>query len=135
MHDGGKILAGLVVFFAIVTAPMWYQMAKGGESAPPDLANAAANQRCVAPTSYMRTNHMNLLDQWRDEAVREGERTYVGFDGTKYEKSLAVTCLSACHSSKQEFCDRCHEYVGAKPFCWDCHGEPRADVDPFRGRG
>ena len=135
MHDAGKIMAGLVVFLAIVTAPMWYQLAKGGESGPPDLGIATGNQRCVAPTPYMRTNHMNLLDEWRDEAVRGGERTHIGPDGKEYEKSLSVTCLGACHSSKEEFCDQCHEYVGARPHCWDCHAEQRADIDPLGGRG
>jgi len=135
MHDAGKIMAGLVVFLAIVTAPMWYQLAKGEEPGPPELKIATGNQRCVAPTPYMRTNHMNLLDEWRDEAVRSGERTHVGPDGTAYEKSFSVTCLSSCHSSKEEFCDRCHEYVGARPYCWDCHAEQRADIDPLGGRG
>ena len=97
MHDGGKIMAGLVVFLAIVTTPMWYQLAKGGETAPPELGIAAGNQRCVEPTPYMRTNHMNLLDEWRDEAVRSGERTHIAPGGKEYEKSLAVTCLSSCH--------------------------------------
>ena len=70
---------------------------------------------------------MDLLNTWRDEAVRNGDRAYVGLDGKEYEKSIAGTCLSSCHSNKEEFCDRCHEYVGARPYCWDCHA--KADVD------
>jgi cytochrome c553 len=96
MHDAGKIIAGLVVFLALVTSPMWYQAARGAEPGPPKLEI--------------------------DEAVRDGDRIYVGVGGKEYEKSLTGTCLS-CHSSKEAFCNRCHDYVGAEPYCWDCHGE------------
>ena len=37
------------------------------------------------------------------------------------DKSLAGTCLS-CHVDKEEFCDRCRNYVAATIFCWGCHG-------------
>jgi len=47
----------------------------------------------------------------------------VGFDVREHEKSLTGTCLS-CHSSKEAFCNRCHEYVGADPYCWECHIDP-----------
>ena len=121
MHDAGKVIAGLVVFLAIVTSPMSYQWAKGAEPGAPELNIAPEYETCVAPTQFMRSLHMDLLNDWRDEVVRDGDRTYVAFDGKVYEKSIAVTCLSGCHSNKDEFCDRCHEYVGAEPYCWDCH--------------
>nr|CAJ31205.1 Hdr-like menaquinol-oxidizing enzyme, subunit E [uncultured sulfate-reducing bacterium] len=123
MHDAGKVIAGLVVFLALVTSPMWYQVARGAETKPPELALVADAKDCVAPAEYMRALHMDLLDVWRDEAVRDGDRIYVGFDGREHEKSLTGTCLS-CHSSKEAFCNRCHEYVGADPYCWDCHIDP-----------
>jgi hypothetical protein len=123
MHDAGKVIAGLVIFLALVTSPMWYQVARGAETKPPELALVADGKDCVAPAEYMRALHMDLLNVWRDEAVRDGDRTYLGVGGKEYEKSLAGTCLS-CHSSKEQFCDRCHAYVGAEPYCWDCHADP-----------
>ena len=124
MHDGGKILAGLVVFLAVVLSPLWYHAVQGAESwGPPELGSATGGEECVEPTAYMRSLHMDLLNNWRDEAVRSEDRTYVGFGGKEYEKSLAGTCMN-CHSNKEEFCDRCHEYVGVEPYCWDCHAEP-----------
>ena len=65
-----------------------------------------------------------VLTSIGDEAVRTSDTTYVGLDGKSYEKNLAGTCLGECHSDKDEFCDSCHEYVGAEPYCWDCHGSP-----------
>jgi hypothetical protein len=131
MHDAGKIIAGLVIFLAIATSPMSYQWAKGAAPGAPELKIAPENEQCVEPTQFMRSLHMDLLDAWRDEAVRDGDRTYVAFDGKVYEKSISGTCLSSCHSNKDEFCDRCHEYVGAKPYCWDCHA--KAGVDTVMG--
>ena len=72
MHDGGKIAAGLVIFLALVTLPMWYQVARGAETKPPKLALVADSKDCVAPNQYMRVLHMDLLNVWRDEAVRDG---------------------------------------------------------------
>ena len=124
MHDAGKVLAGLVVFLAIATSPAWYHAVSGRRAGPPELAISAESQQCLAPTPYMRAFHMDMLNTWRDEAVRTSDTTYVGLGGKEYEKNLAGTCLGDCHSNKDEFCDRCHEYVGAEPYCWDCHGSP-----------
>jgi hypothetical protein len=120
MHDAGKITVGLVIFLAIVTVPVWYQAARGAEPGAPELEMPADAEECVEPGRYMRALHMDLLNVWRDEAVREGERSYVGAGGKVYEKSLTGTCMG-CHSSQEAFCDRCHEYVGAEPYCWECH--------------
>jgi hypothetical protein len=123
MHDAGKIMVGLLIFLAIVTSPMWYHWAIGGESDPPELRVVSESQSCVAPTPYMRAFHMDLLNDWRDESVRDGNRLYISFDGKEYDKSLSGTCIKSCHSNMDEFCDRCHEYVAVKPPCWSCHVE------------
>jgi hypothetical protein len=123
MHDAGKVIAGLAIFLALVLSPVWYQAARGAETGPPELERAIDGPDCVAESEYMRALHMDLLDIWRDEAVRDGDRIYVGAGGRKHEKSLTGTCLS-CHASKEAFCNRCHEYVGAEPYCWDCHVDP-----------
>ena len=122
MHDAGKITAGLVIFLALVTSPVWYQVARGAETGPPELEKATGGPECVAPAEYMRALHMDLLDVWRDEAVRDGDRIHIGPSGQEFEKSLTGTCIG-CHANKEEFCDRCHAYVGAEPYCWECHGE------------
>lgn len=82
--------------------------------------NMLEEHKCIEDTEFMKSSHMQLLDQWRNDVVRNGDIVYTATDGTKYEKSLDDTCL-ACHSNPEDFCDRCHTYEGVEPFCWDCH--------------
>ena len=118
---------GLVIFVVGITFPFWY--GKGRSMPPPVLnldtpvINAMTVKRCVEDTAFMRANHMKLLNAWRDEAVREGVRLYKAKNGQTFEKSLTGTCIQ-CHSKKEQFCDRCHNYVGAKPSCYNCHVIP-----------
>ena len=121
MNDKKYILAGLIVFVALVGFPFVYNM---GKAAPaPELvltAKAKAAKVCVRDTAFMKAEHMQLLDQWRDSVVRRAEREYVNEHGQAYNMSLTNTCLD-CHSNKAEFCDRCHNYASVSPYCWDCH--------------
>ena len=78
---------------------------------------------CVEATDYMRANHMDLLDQWRDTVVREGRPHLHLRGGQGLHMSLSDTCLD-CHSNKEQFCDACHTYSAVDPYCWDCHVIP-----------
>ena len=124
LHNRGLILGGVAFFLIAATFPFWYR--SGKPAAPPDLKldtaeiGALKEKLCVEPAAFMRANHMKLLADWRDRAVREGQRSYQARNGKVYTVSLTGTCLK-CHSNKAQFCDRCHDYVSAKPNCWDCH--------------
>ena len=124
MFNKKLITAGLVVFVAIVTSPIWLNFVNFGKSVPaPELVlseKAQAAGECVRDTDYMKTSHMQLLDTWRDSVVRDGNRIYVNAEGKSFNMSLTKTCLD-CHSNKAEFCDRCHTYASVTPYCWDCH--------------
>lgn len=120
MHDGGKIILGLILFLAIIAFPVWYNVASGKAGYVPQLEKAAKGDRCVMTTELMRETHMDLLDAWRDEVVREANRYDDTLLGYRIEKSLTNTCLD-CHNNKSRFCDRCHDYLGVSPYCWDCH--------------
>ncbi len=121
MNDKKWIIAGIVIFIAIFAFPLWYNM---GKAAPqPELtltAKAKAAERCVMPTEYMRAEHMQLLDVWRHNVVRNGKREFVNAEGKAFNMSLTNTCLD-CHENKAQFCDKCHNYASVKPYCWDCH--------------
>lgn len=123
MHDGGKIIVGLIIFLILVTFPIWYNVVSGKSHVPPDPKIVTEAKECVRETEYMKTMHMNLLNEWRDKVVRDGIRYFDATDGNRYEMSLSNTCMS-CHSNKSEFCDQCHNYLNVDPYCWDCHIEP-----------
>jgi len=124
-QDGGKIVAGLVIFAGFLTFPMWYNAAIGEASGRPEIVKPASGQ-CVESAEYMRANHMLLLDDWRDWFVRDEDYNYNGAHKRTHKMSLTNTCLSSqCHSNVSEFCDRCHDYTGVKPFCFDCHLIPK----------
>lgn len=84
---------------------------------------ARGGGQCVRDTSWMRRNHMDLLQHDRDTTVREGIRTV---DGSLSE------CV-ACHANKgdtggyapvnssDEFCAGCHEYTSVSLTCFQCH--------------
>ncbi len=121
MKDKKKILAGLAVFIAAITFPFWYNMGKAAPAPEVELtAKAKAAKVCVMPTAYMKAEHMQLLDVWRHNVVRNGERAFVNAEGQLFNMSLSNTCLD-CHSNKAQFCDRCHDYASVRPYCWDCH--------------
>ena len=126
MYDAGKIIVGLVVFVILATSPLWLNQIMGGSPEAPEVKLPTnGSTECVESTEYMKSNHMDLLNQWRDEVVREGTRDYVsGSNGKTYDMSLSRTCLD-CHSNKAEFCDACHTYLAVSPYCWDCHVEPK----------
>ena len=126
MSDKGKIIAGLVIFLVLVTFPIWYALAPAGDASPPDLELPADGSRCVEDTPYMIANHMDLLNQWRDAVVRDGQREYTSSSGEKYTMSLTGTCMG-CHGSRETFCQRCHSYANVEPSCWQCHVEEKGN--------
>jgi len=128
MRDRLWILAGLAGFIALVTVPFWWLHGAAKEpSKVPNLILPVNATQCVAPAAIMRAQHMRLLISWREDVVRHGDRRYVAFDGKVYDKSLTRTCLG-CHV-KEQFCDRCHAYVGvSEPYCWSCHHEPQINI-------
>ena len=112
MRDKPVIYLGLLLFVALVTFPLWQGLAARSSTREPDVRKAAGHKNCVAPRSYMREAHMELLMKWRDAKVRGRQRNYTAYDGAVYAISLSGACLTKCHGSKDEFCDRCHVYAG-----------------------
>ena len=122
MYDASKILTGLVIFMVLITFPFWFSIASQKSGYVPEPKLPEDERECVESREYMKALHMDLLNQWRESVVRQGDRVYVSSRGKRYEMSLTGTCLG-CHKEKTEFCDQCHDYVGTKPYCWDCHVE------------
>lgn len=125
MREKVFIYAGLLIFLVLITFPFTYNLVAGNSSSAPELELPEQEEECVAQTDYMKSSHMKLLVTWRDDSVRNNIRSYTSFNGKAYDISFTDTCLTQCHTSKADFCDRCHEYVGVEgPFCMDCHIDP-----------
>ena len=119
--DRKVIIIGLAIFIAIVTFPFWYNHGKAAPTPEPQYTEKAkAAKTCVRDKEYMKAEHMQILDVWRDTVVRDASRKYTNSDGAEFEMSLSNTCLD-CHSNKADFCDKCHNYASVNPYCWDCH--------------
>ena len=139
MYKGGKIIASLIIFVAFLTFPFFYNMGKANAGPDVNLDTPAiqqlADKQCVESPEFMRANHMQLLNQWRQASVREGQTVYVNSLGKSFEISLQDTCLK-CHSTEAEkaanaspqFCASCHDYTAVKPLCWNCHFEPKGAI-------
>jgi len=130
MYNGGKIIFGLIIFLALVTFPFYSNMGGSAKKAMPSLdtpvIHALAKKECVRSGEYMKKEHMKVLDQWRDEVVREGKREKITVGGREFDKSLQNGCLQ-CHSNREQFCVECHKYAGVDPYCWDCHFDREGD--------
>jgi hypothetical protein len=140
MNDKAIILTGLVIVLLALTFPFWRPLLAGRPLPPPhaeDQFELPSEGQCVAEN--MRARHMQVLNQWRDAVVRDGDTgpatinvdgkdvpVMITVDGKQREcpKSLTNGCM-ACHTSRENFCARCHNYVDVRPNCWDCHVEPQ----------
>ncbi len=135
LYDGGKIIAGLIVFVGLAALPFFYNIGKANPKPEPKFDTPAIKQwekqygkkECIESKAFMRAEHMQLLNNWRDSVVRDNERQYVSTtSGKHFNMSLQNDCMQ-CHSNKKKFCDECHNYLAVKPFCWDCHIAPKED--------
>jgi hypothetical protein len=117
------LLAVLLVFIGFFFFPYFYNIAVGQLGKQLPELEKPKGEYCVEEAGWMSENHMVLLKEWRDSVIRKGIRTYISDTyGTAFNISTS-TCFQ-CHESKANFCDRCHEYTGVRPNCWDCHVYP-----------
>ena len=123
MHYGFPIIAGLVIFIGLLCLPFVIGTGLTKEYKTPELVYPANEKECIESKEFMREQHMVLLNQWRDWALRDGKRIYTNTKGKEFTISLQNTCMS-CHTNMENFCGRCHESAGVTPYCWDCHIKP-----------
>lgn len=122
MYNKGLIISGLVVFVLFVTFPIWFNGLDAGPLPKPELP-PGGEKECVAPAAEMRDRHMQLLNEWRDDVLRNSNREPITVGGKEFRKGLQIACMQ-CHSNKEKFCDSCHVYTAVTPTCWDCHITP-----------
>ncbi len=124
MYDLGKIGIGIIIFLALALFPVYSNFGKEVKKPEPKIdtpeIQKMVDKKCVESKEFMRAGHMQLLNDWRDSALREGDRLYIGENGKEHHISLQNSCMK-CHSNKKKFCDECHSYAAVNPYCWDCH--------------
>ncbi|MEG3640778.1 hypothetical protein [Magnetococcus sp. PR-3] len=99
---------GLVVVSAPADAEEGYRMHG------PIKLQKAQGEACIRDTADMARNHMKLMKHKRVDTVRLGMR----------EPAESLLSCANCHTSREQFCDQCHTYVGVKPDCFTCHIYP-----------
>ena len=121
MYNAKFVIPGIIVFAGLFTAPFWINMLSSGHEEvkvelPTEPVTFFGEERtqCVEPREWMAANHMELLLEWRDQALREGKRIYVASDG-----------------NTAEFCDKSHNANSVNPYCWDCHVVPQGNNHEF----
>jgi hypothetical protein len=128
IYDREIVVIGLAIFVALISFPFWFNLGKAAPAPELKLSDKAkAAKQCIAPTPYMRAEHMAILDVWRDTVVRDAKRVYSVNDGRQFNMSLSTgenSCMG-CHVTKADFCDKCHNYASVRPYCWDCHIAPK----------
>jgi hypothetical protein len=132
IYNGGTIFILIALFLAVSLFPFYNNVGKVNAKPEPKVDTPAileyekvnGKKECVESKEWMRGEHMQLLNQWRDSVVRDDNRGYVSNTNHKrFNMSLQNGCMQ-CHSNKKKFCDECHNYMAVKPFCWDCHIQP-----------
>ena len=66
----GKLMAAVLLAMSVMLAAG----AGSAHAGPPAVAKGRGD-KCVAPTDWMRRNHMSVLKHQRDDTVHEGIRT------------------------------------------------------------
>ena len=111
----GPVLAGEAVQHA--TAPHDAMRTPMPEPAP------GKGTSCVAPTDWMRRNHMKALLHQRDLTVHEGVR------GTQFSLNDCISCHAVkgddgkpvTVASPKHFCRSCHDFAAVSVDCFECH--------------
>lgn len=108
------IIPILVILVPLVYSAASYVLARTPENPPPFLERPAPQyDKCVRDTVYMRYHHWELLRGIREEVVRYGIRS-----------DINLAKCRECHTSRERFCDKCHNSVSMTPDCFGCHYYP-----------
>lgn len=123
MHNVKSLVIGSLIIIVVFTAPYWVGKI-GKPYTATDIVLPHNEKSCVEDTQFMRSQHMRLLNEWRDEALRNENRSYISAkDNKRWTISLQNTCMK-CHKNYSTFCEKCHVANSVYPYCWTCHIRP-----------
>ena len=109
----------VTVAVLVILFPFGYSLISGILTGSPEIDGVILElpdpkyKECVKETEYMRFHHMDLLKEVREQFVRYGNRGEIGFDSCR-----------GCHTSRERFCNQCHDAVSLNLDCFGCHYYP-----------
>ena len=109
----------MIVIAVIILSPLAYSAVAGLVARDAQSKNvvlempAPEHKDCVRETVYMRYHHWEYLREIREEVVRYGKRGDVG-----------LFMCKDCHTSRERFCNQCHNASSVYPDCYGCHYYP-----------
>lgn len=118
-RPGNRLSLLSVILVLIILAPLAYSIvyrvvAPDTEPAEVFLERPDPQYKnCVRETDYMRYHHWELLRGTREEVVRYGMRG-----------ETSLNKCRDCHTSRERFCNKCHDAVSLTPDCFGCHYYP-----------
>jgi len=118
MYNARPVCIGIVILVIVLSAPFWVGFF--GKDYKETGISKPTQEACIEDPAFMRAQHMRLLNEWRDEALRNENRNYVAKNGKNWEISLQNTCMK-CHTNYKGFCEKCHLSNSVSPYCWTCH--------------
>ena len=88
LYNAKAVTVGIVAFLVVCTSPFWAGFGSSDYTSPKVSLPKDAKE-CIEDTAFMKAEHMQLLNEWRDQALRQGNRVYVAKNGKKWNISLS----------------------------------------------
>ncbi len=129
LNDKTKLTA-VAIAVVVILLPLGYSVvntlfSQTSEDPFLEMPDPTKYKACVKETEYMRYHHMHLLKDVRDEVMREGKRGHKGLN----DEAITISGCGKCHTSKERFCDRCHNAVNLRLDCYTCHDYPGSNTE------
>ena len=75
MYNAKAVITGIVIFVVLFSSPFWVSYL-GQDYTKTDVVLPKDEKNCIEDVEFMRAQHMRLLNEWRDEALRKENRVY-----------------------------------------------------------
>jgi hypothetical protein len=120
MYHKGYVALGIILFLALLAMPYWVSAGKIKYEVIREELVPSKGTDCIHDKDWMSSYHMELLNKWRELAVRDGVRHYHTENGVF---NVTLTECWQCHDY-EGFCAKCHDFMSVEPVCWECHYNP-----------
>ncbi len=131
MYSTKYVVLLIAAFLAAMFSPLIYNAWAGSLNYVPKLEKPQGE--CIEDANWMAANHMLLLKEWRGRLREAAQYGMIYYNSKGKPFYISINTCWSCHTSKKDFCDKCHNFVGIQPECWDCHYTPSFDKPKYKG--